>query len=137
MTVVVDASAVVAALIDQGADGRWAEKLLTEQLVAPTLLPVEVANILRKAIRSGAISDDTGALAHADLLALTIEYFPYEVVAPRVWNLRATMTAYDAYYVGLAELLGVPLATLDRKLTRAPGPRCKFRTPPTLTRRKR
>jgi len=137
MIVVVDASVVVAALIDHGADGRWAETWLTEQLVAPSLLPVEVANILRKAVQSGAISEDTGALAHADLLALPIEYFPYEVVGPRVWDLRETVTAYDAWYVAVAELLAVPLATLDRKLTHAPGPRCKFRVPPKLARSKR
>jgi predicted nucleic acid-binding protein len=129
MSLVIDASVVVAALIDQGADGRWAETLLTKQLVAPSLLPVEVANILRRAVRGAAISEDTGALAHADLLALPIEYFPYEVVASRVWELRASVTAYDAWYVGLAELLAVPLATLDQKLARAPGPRCKFRLP--------
>ncbi len=36
----------------------------------------------------------------------------------------------DACYVALAELLGAPLVTLDRRLTRAPGPRCVFLTPP-------
>jgi predicted nucleic acid-binding protein len=130
MSVVVDASVVVAALVDQGRDGRWAESLLKEQLVAPDLMPVEVANILRKAARSGALSQDSAALAHGDLLALPVEYFPYEIVGPRVWELRGSVTAYDAFYVAVAELISAPLATLDRKLAQAPGPRCKFRMPP-------
>lgn len=137
MSLVVDASVVVSALVDQGAEGRWAESLLEDSLVAPDLLPVEVSNILRKAVRSGAISHDAGALAHSDLLALPIEYFPYEVVGTRVWELRASVTAYDAFYVAVAELVGAPLATLDRKLTKAPGTRCKFRVPASTARPRR
>jgi predicted nucleic acid-binding protein len=129
MTLVVDASLIVAALVDGGPDGRWAEtELAAEDLAAPHLLPVEAANILRRAVRNGDLSDDVGALAHADLLSLRVELFPYEPFAVRVWELRKTVTAYDAWYVALAELLNAPLATLDAKLSRAPGPRCAFRT---------
>jgi predicted nucleic acid-binding protein len=131
MTLVVDASAVVAALVDGDADGQWAEaELASQPLAAPHLLPVEVANVLRRAARKRLISADTAALAHADLLQLRIELFPYELVALRVWELRATLSAYDAWYVALAESLGARLATLDRKLSRATGPRCKFALPP-------
>lgn len=69
-------------------------------------------------------------LAHRDLLRLPLELFPYDAVAGRVWELRASITPYDAAYVGLAELLGGPLATLDRRLARAPGTRCAFLLPP-------
>jgi predicted nucleic acid-binding protein len=47
-----------------------------------------------------------------------------------VWALHPTVTAYDAAYVALAELLGVPLLTLDRRLARASGPLCSFLLPP-------
>jgi predicted nucleic acid-binding protein len=40
---------------------------------------------------------------------------------PRVWELRANLTAYDAAYVALAEALGAPLLTRDRRLARAAG----------------
>lgn len=89
----------------------------------------EVADILRRAVLSRQIFEDTATLAHADLLQLRVELFPYEVVAPRVWELRGTVTAYDAWYVALAETLDAPLATLDRKLSRETGPRCTFRMP--------
>ena len=131
MTVVVDASAVVAALVDSGPDGRWAGKeLIREGLVAPHLMPVEVANILRRAVLAGDLSVDTAALAHEDLVQLRVELFPYEPHARRVWQLRENLTAYDAWYVALAETLGAPLITLDHRFARVHGPRCDFRLPP-------
>jgi predicted nucleic acid-binding protein len=128
---VVDAACVVAALVDSGPDGAWADEILSADiLAAPHLMPVEVANILRRAIMSGEISADTASMAHADLLALRVEFFPYAPFAPRVWELRDNLTAYDAWYVALAEELGAALATLDARLSRAPGPRCPFQIPP-------
>ena len=127
--VVVDASAAVALLVDAGPDGRWAERVLArEQLAAPHHMPVEVANILRRAAARGEISADAAALAHADLVALPVELFPYEPFASRVWELRGNLTAYDAWYVALAEALGAKVATLDGALRRAAGPRCGFLT---------
>lgn len=131
MTVVVDASAVVAALVDAGSDGRWAEsELAREGLAAPHLMPVEAANILRRAVLAGDLSADIAALAHDDLVHLRVDLFPYEPHAQRVWQLRDNLTAYDAWYVALAEDLGIPLVTLDQRLARANGPRCEFRLPP-------
>lgn len=125
MTLVVDASLVVAALVDDGPDGRWAEGVLASgELAAPHLMPVEVAKILRRAALAGHVSGDAAALAHADLLALRVDLFPYEPFAARVWELRENLTSYDAWYVALAETLDAPLATLDRRLGRVAGLRC-------------
>jgi predicted nucleic acid-binding protein len=130
MTVVVDASCVVAALIDDGATGRWAEVQLAENdLAAPHLMPAEVANVLRRAALAGEISLDAACLAYGDLVSLRVELFGYEPFADRVWELRKVATAYDAWYTALAERLSVPLATIDTRLTRAPGTRCQFLTP--------
>lgn len=132
MTLVIDAALVIAALIDDGADGRWAESmLLSDHVAAPHLMPVEAANILRRAALAGSVSDDTASMAHADLAQLRVELFPYEPFGPRVWELRSNVSAYDAWYVALAESLDAPLGTLDVRLSRAPGPRCRFRTPPS------
>ena len=72
-------------------------------------------------------------MAHEDLLALRVEFFPYGPLAARVWQLRMNVTAYDAWYVALAESLDAKLATLDRRLAQAPGCRCPFQTPHELT----
>lgn len=130
MTRVVDASTVVAALTDSGADGRWAEsQLASGPLIAPHLLMVEVAHVLRRGEQTRQLSVDVAAISFATLQQLPIELSPFELVAARVWELRANVSAYDATYVALAELLGVPLATLDARLANAPGPRCEFALP--------
>ena len=131
MSLVVDAGFVVAALADGGTDGRWAQELLSgADLAAPHLMPVEAANVLRRAALAGDISHDAAALAHADLVALRVTLFPYAPFAQRVWELRANVTAYDAWYVAVAEALDSELATVDQRLSRASGCRCAFLTPP-------
>lgn len=131
MTIVVDASVVVAGLVDSGSAGRWAEQLLArEHLVAPQYMPAEAANILRRTALSGVISQDVASIAHTEMLELQTDLFPYEPFAGRVWQLRGNVTCYDGWYVALAETLGVALATLDRRLAAAPGPRCQFAVPP-------
>lgn len=131
MTVVVDASAVVAALVGGGPEGAWAESELTrDDLAAPHLMPAEVANILRRASTAGQVSVDAASIAHADLLALPVALFPYDVCAERAWELRTNLSLYDAWYVALSESLEADLVTLDRRIARAPGPRCTFRVPP-------
>lgn len=131
MTLVVDGSVVVAALIDDGVVGRWAEALLrSDELAAPVLMPIEAANIFRRAALSGQLSPDAATLAHGDLCQLPVAVFPYALLAVRAWELRSNLTVYDACYVALAEVLDAPLVTLDLRLTRATGPRCTFQTPP-------
>lgn len=131
MTLVIDASLVVSALVDRSSTGTWAESiLLTAPLNAPHLMPAEVTNILRRAVARGEIAADLASMAHADLLDLRVELFPYAPFAARVWELRNNVTSYDGWYVALAEALGASLATLDRKLAQATGPRCGFETPP-------
>lgn len=130
MTLIIDASLVVAALVDSGPTGVWATSLLaSDTLAAPHLMLVEVTNVLRRATSSGDISPDVASLAHADLVDLPVELFPYAPFAARVWELRESVTAYDAWYVALAEDLDAGLATLDTRLTNANGPRCGFVTP--------
>lgn len=127
---VCDSSAVVAVLIDDGPDGRWAtDRLLGSAPAATALLPFEVANVLRRHERAGKLSADQAVQAHHDLGELPIQLWPYESVASRVWELRENLTAYDAGYVTLAELLDAPLITLDSRIAAAPGPRCRIITP--------
>ncbi len=99
------------------------------RLYAPHLMPAEVANVLRRAEAAGEITPDTATLVHADLLALPVAYLPFAPFAERCRELRGAVSAYDAWYVAVAEELGVPLATLDGRLVRAPGPRCRFLSP--------
>jgi len=127
---VCDASALVALLLDGGEDGGWATRALTGvELVAPTLLAFETANIIRRAELAGTVSADQASQAHDDLVSLAIEYWPYELLLPRAWELRHNLSSSDASYVSLAELLHAPLVTLDHGIAGAPGLRCEVITP--------
>jgi predicted nucleic acid-binding protein len=127
VTLVVDASFAVAAFSDSGETGAWARQLIAgEDVAAPQLVLVEAANMLRGAVRVRQLSEDSASLAYADLLTLRVELFGYYPLARRIWELRGNVTAYDAWYVALAEALDSPLATLDARLARAPGPQCQF-----------
>ena len=130
MTIVVDSSVVVAALVDGGADGSWArEGVGAGILAAPAHLHVQVSNVLRRAVLAGRLAREVAALAHRDLAQIPVTVFPFEPLADRVWELHPTVTAYDAGFVALAEELDAPLWTLDRRLAGASGPRCAFRLP--------
>ena len=126
-----DASVIVAGLVDSGRDGRWAEaQLAAGELAGPELAPAEAGNVLRRLEAAGVLSRFEAASAYRDLLELDISLFPFAPFAGRVWELRANLTSYDAWYVALAEGLDCPLATIDGRLTRAPGPTCRFAVPP-------
>ena len=130
MSVVVDSSVLVAALVDAGPDGAWAENVVESgALYAPELVQVEVTNILRRLELGKKITTPEADAAHEDLMQLEIELFPFAPFADRIWELRLTVTSYDAWYVSVAEAIEFPLATLDGRLANAPGPKCKFLTP--------
>ena len=96
---------------------------------APALLRFEAANVIRRQQVAGIVSADQAAQAHADLLDLEIEEWPYELLAARVWELRRNLSSYDASYVAVAELVRATLITLDRGIARAPDLRCAVATP--------
>ena len=130
MSAVIDASVLVAATIDAGPHGVWAEQVLArEPLFAPELIYVEATNVLRRLECAKKISMLEATAAHEDHLQLSIEACPFIPFWERVWALRHSLTSYDAWYVAVAEALELPLATLDTRLARADGPRCKFLLP--------
>jgi len=85
-----------------------------DQWNAPHLIDVEFLNALRWLVFTGLVTDERAAYARADFADLTIERFPHEPFADRIWELRHNLTAYDAAYVALSEELEVPLITCDR-----------------------
>ena len=133
MSSVVDASALVAALVDFGHDGVWARSAILEgPLAAPELALVDTSNLLRRLELSGSVSRLEATAAHRDLLRLKLDVYPFAPFADRVWELRSNLTSYDAWYVALAEALDWPLLTLDRRISRANAPRCEVLVPPSL-----
>lgn len=131
MTSVIDSSVLVAALTDVGSNGRWAAvQLAQDELAAPALVMAEVANVLRRLEGGPELSQFAAVVSLRSLHRLDLELYPFAPFADRIWELRFNLTAYDAWYVAVAELLGWPLVTLDRKMAGASGTRCEFRVPP-------
>jgi len=126
--IVADASAVLELLLRADAAERVAARLLdpAETLHAPHLLDVEVVQALRRYAVAGELGPRQADRALADLLDLPVRRHPHTVLIRRAWELRRSISACDAVYVALAEALGAPLVTLDRRLARAHGHRARI-----------
>ncbi len=120
--VVVDASAIAALLLNQPSAVSIRERLLPElTLHAPHLLDLEVASVLRRALRRGFLTETEAASRLADFEKLRLLRYPHVSFLSRVWELRTNVTPYDAAYLTLAEALDAPLVTTDGRLSRVPG----------------
>ncbi len=122
--IVLDASAAVLALLNDG-DARRA--LALEDVAVPHLADSEVAHALRAQALRGHVGTQAAGAALARWAQLGLRRFGAVGLLDRVWELRETLSAYDATYVSLAEALGCELVTADGRLAQAPGPRCPIR----------
>lgn len=121
--IVLDASAAIEILLQTEAGAPVGDRLLTTEvsLHAPHLLDVEVAQVLRRFVLHGKLRAVRASQALEDMRAFPVERYSHEILLPRIWALRQNLTAYDATYVALAEILGATLLTRDSRIQRAPG----------------
>ena len=119
---IVDAGVVVELVVG----GLDPDGLGDEELAAPHLIDSEVTNALRRLVGQGFLTDEQGSLALEGFIRLGLTRFPADWLRPRMWALRHNLSAYDATYLALAELVGATsLLTTDARLAAAPGPRCR------------
>ena len=121
--IVVDASVAVDLLLRGPDADRLTSRLLDDgqSLHAPHLLDVEVTQVFRRFALRGVLGPARGRDALRLLGCLPLARHDHVPLLPRIWALRANLTAYDAAYVALAELLGATLVTRDRRLGAASG----------------
>lgn len=123
---VVDASAIVTLLLDPGGDGETvARHVEAARLAAPDLLPYQVTDVLRRHRAAGVLSGTEATLAFDAFATLAVDLWPMAAVRSETWRLTGSMSGYDAAYAAVAERLGCPLLTRDRRLARAPSARCE------------
>jgi predicted nucleic acid-binding protein len=125
---VVDASAILELLLGTERAERVAARVLTpeERVDAPYLLDVEVAEALRRLVYLDELTAVRAEQALDDFASLVIEQHSHRDLLPRMWQLRDSLTAYDAAYVALGEALDTPVLTCDAKLSRAHGHRAQI-----------
>ena len=121
MTLVLDASALVEFVLGSG-KGRQVLALVNlsgADLHAPELIVAESLSALRSLQRRSEIAPGRATEAAADLRSVSLVGYPTRTLADRIWALRGRFTMYDAHYVALADVLGAPLITGDRRLANA------------------
>lgn len=127
--IVVDASVLAVALGDDGNDGdRYRERLSGEVLTAPELIDLEVVSVWRRQVTARLMTARRAKAAVEDLSDLPARRCSHQLLLQRIWELRHTVTPYDAAYIALAETLAVALVTADAGLSRASGVRCEIET---------
>lgn len=121
--IVLDASALVELLLGASLGRTIATRIEDPSLGlhVPHLADIEVAQALRRYVREGELDDASAMVALANLRSLDLERHSHEPLLDRIWELRANLTAYDAVYIALAEVLDSRLLTCDGRLARAPG----------------
>jgi predicted nucleic acid-binding protein len=121
--IVVDASALIEALLGTAAAERVEKKLFDrgETIHAPHLIDLEVTQILRRYAIGREVAAERCRTALEDMQVFPLIRHAHDLLLPRIWELRQNVSAYDGAYVALAEFLGATLVTRDRRLAAAPG----------------
>ena len=127
---VLDASALFEVLADTpGAESVRALLAADPDHAAPHLVDAEVLSVIQTQHRSGRLDGTAASQAIDDLRSWPGERWSHRPLLERAWDLRDNVRGYDALYVALAEGLQATLLTLDARLVRAPGPRCRIIVP--------
>jgi predicted nucleic acid-binding protein len=126
--IVLDASAGLDWILRTPVGLQLEQRIFTgdESVHAPHLLDLELSQVLRRLVREGKLSADRAEAALENLMDARLIRYPHFHLLPRIWELRNDLTAYDAAYVALAELLDATLVTRDGKLSRAAGHRAQI-----------
>lgn len=126
--IVADASALLDVLLRTPPGLAIEERMLAagETLHVPHLIDIEVAQTLRRYARAGQVGAERYREVLSDFATLPLRRYSHGFLLPRIWELRNNLTAYDAAYVALAEILDAVLVTSDRRLAAAPGLRAEI-----------
>jgi predicted nucleic acid-binding protein len=124
--IVVDSSLAIELFLPTPLGERIAERVFDEERHVPHLIDVEFASALRRLTRFGGLDGNAAQRALDNFGDWRLVRHEHGNLLPRIWQLRDSVSAYDAAYVALAEMLEAPLLTCDAKLSRAHGHRARI-----------
>jgi predicted nucleic acid-binding protein len=113
---VVDASAILAVLLDEPDRAAMEARLAKERLVAPHLLLFEVANCCAMKARQFPDREPKYIDALADFMSMNVELRDVDAIGIFALARRYQLSGYDASYLWLSRELGAELVTLDKEL---------------------
>jgi predicted nucleic acid-binding protein len=116
---VIDASAVAAILFNEPDADLVIERIAGDALIAPSLMPFEVASVCRKKLTTYPRQRERLLAAFGLLDRLDIVFEPIDLAGTIALAVEARLSVYDASYLWLARARPCALVTLDRKLARA------------------
>lgn len=125
--IVVDASVLATMLLYADERGRRARAVLGRdtEWAAPEHWKAEVFSVIRGLALGSKIKEEQAVRAVDRLPHLGVDHVSLDVLLPRMWQLRANISGYDAAYVALAEERHVPLVTSDGRLARTATSYCR------------
>ncbi len=128
--IVLDTSAMVELLVGRDATANEIRSLVIgERLAAPHAIDLECASTMRGLVNGRKLPADEAERALELLAKMNVKRYGHAALLPRIWQLRNNMCPYDAAYVALAESLSAPVVTIDAKIEKVPGIRCRVVRP--------
>jgi predicted nucleic acid-binding protein len=125
--IVVDASVLANMLVYADDRGRKARSVLGRDVewAAPEHWKAEVFSVIRGLALGNKIKETQAVWAIERLPHLSIDHVSLDDLLPRMWQLRANISGYDAAYVALAESRNLTLVTSDGRLAQGATSYCR------------
>lgn len=123
--IVLDASAALKMILRHEGSDALAARVIGQDIHAPALVEVDIVSGLGRLQRQRRIAEDRAMIGLEWFLNLGVEQHHGPELTRRIFALRHSLSAYDAAYVAVAELIEAPLVTADGKLSRAHGHRAR------------
>jgi predicted nucleic acid-binding protein len=118
--IVVDASAIVEALLGSRLGLAVRTRFRGCELHAPAQLDAEVLSALGRLHRAGELDAATVTARLSELAIAPIVRHPLARLLAGAWSAREQLRLVDALYVELSDTLDATLVTTDSRLARAP-----------------
>ncbi len=116
MEILIDASAVLAVLLNEPERDRIIKITAGASLAAPSCLEYEMGNALSALMKRKSLSITEAVSVYHEFCKIPVRSLPANIPAALVASGEEGIYAYDAYYLTCAEQLRLSILTLDKRL---------------------
>ena len=119
MDIVIDASAILAVIVDEPDRDRVVEMTAGHSLVGPGSIPWEVGNAFSSMLKQRRLGLEDAKRGLDIFQSVPIRYLAVDLENAIAIADASNLYAYDAYFLDCASRHAAPLLTLDRPLRKA------------------